>query len=253
MYLWKYWRDSSLVLAFGIFFICLIAWFEARSIVLNAPINYSESGDAAANVYRWFVDHNAPFVLIAWILGQFGAGREISRRCGTYLFALPRPRRFVVWSDWLMGTTSLAILVVSFASVTWVGIRLGAIDGLVSGPHRTSAFSLNMSLAIVTSSVFLCVSFVYGLTYFLTVFLKSPTGGLTVALGMFVTYQLLAGYCFAHYGIRLPAGLLNPFQPANAGVTAYAVPHMGLLLALRALLLLVFPLATQVAMQKTDI
>jgi hypothetical protein len=67
------------------------------------------------------------------------------------------------------------------------------------------------------------------------------------------------GYLFLeqvvpHYwpGIHLPNFVLQEFIQSNQGVTGMS-EHLGLSVAIRAAIILLFPLATQFVLQKTDI
>jgi hypothetical protein len=101
-------------------------------------------------------------------------------------------------------------------------------------------------------AAFLLAGLVFSLTYFSTVLVKHAKG-LIYGAGVLVGYIFLE-QVVPHYwpGIHLPTLVLQAFIQSHRNVTGIS-NHLGVSVAIRAAIILLFPFATQFVLQETDI
>jgi hypothetical protein len=118
-----------------------------------------------------------------------------------------------------------------------------------NGPGYTSVVQC---LSLNAASIFLFCGLVFGVVYLSTIVLKN-------ALGIIVGAGVLAGYVIVsalldHYtGIKLPDLLLRVVMQYRGDGIPSAVNFLGISMAIRAGLLLLFPIAAQLVLERSDI
>jgi hypothetical protein len=254
MYLWKCWRDTRGVLAVSLLLTGILFVFVLRQkIVLDHPVSFEK----IPLIFPFFLTLQAfPVGFVAWLLGTFGVGRDLGDRGGSYVFTRPRSRAYFVWCDWGVGMAQLMPIVALLNMV--LGVLLHKIFVAAGDPFHGSVVIAGsmVTLAFIVwlnfGAAFLLAGLVFSLTYFSTVLLKH-------AKGIIYGAGVLAGYLFLeqvipHYwpGIHLPKLVLQAFVQSNHDVTGIS-NHLGVSVAIRAAIILLFPLATQFVLQQTDI
>jgi hypothetical protein len=197
-----------------------------------------------------------PVSFVAWLLGSFGVGRDLGERSGSYLFTRPRNRAYFVWCDWGVGMALLLPIVALLDLVLGVLIhRIIVAVGdplhgslVISGRPVTLAFIIWLNFG----AAFLLAGLVFSVTYFSTVLVKHAKG-LIYGAGVLVGYVFLE-QVVPHYwsAIHLPKLVMEVFVESNRLVTGIS-DHLGLSVAIRTALIVLFPLATQLILRKTDV
>jgi hypothetical protein len=197
-----------------------------------------------------------PVSFVAWLMGTFGVGRDLGDRGGSYLFTRPRSRAYFVWCDWGVGMAQLVPIVALLNGVLGVllhRIFVAAGDPLhgsvvVGGRVLTLAYLVWLNFV----AAFILAGLVYSLTYFSTVLLKHAKG-IIYGAGVLVGYLFLEQVVPRYWpGIHLPKLVMQAFIQPNRDVVGIA-DHLGVSVAIRAAIILLFPLATQFVLQKADI
>jgi hypothetical protein len=254
MYLWKCWRDTRVVLASSLLCIAVLFVFILRQ---NPVLDQHGPFENLPNIFPFFLSLQAfPLSFVAWLLGFFGVGRDLGERSGSYLLTRPRSRAYFVWCDWGVGMAVLlpivAFLVMVFGVLLHrIIVAMGdPLHGIVviSGMPVTVAYVVWLNFV----AAFLLAGLVFSLTYFSTVLAKHAKG-LIYGAGVLVGYLFLE-QVVPHYwpGIHLPNLVLQEFIQSHLFVTGIS-NHLGVSVAIRAAIILLFPLATQFVLQKTDI
>jgi hypothetical protein len=197
-----------------------------------------------------------PVSFVAWLLAMFGVGRDLGERSGSYLFTRPRRRAHFVWCDWSVGMAQLLPILALLNLVLGVLIHriiVAAGDPLhgsvvIAGRPVTLAFIVWLNFA----GAFLLAGLVFSLTYFCTVLVKHFKG-LIYGAGVLVGYVFLEGIV-PHYwpGIHLPNLVLQEFMRPNRVVAGFS-NNLGVSVLIRAGIILLFPIAAQFVLQRTDV
>jgi hypothetical protein len=254
MYLWKCWRDTRVVLAASL--VCIGALF-VFILRMNIVFDHHAPFDKISLILPVALRLQAfPISFVAWLLGSFGVGRDLGERSGSYVFTRPRKRLYFVWCDWAVGMT-LLLPILALLNVV-LGFLLHRVFVAVGDPLHGSVMLAGrpVTLAFIVwlnfGAAYLLAGLVFSLTYFSTVLAKHAKG-IIYGAGVLVGYVFLAGV-LPHYwpGIHLPNLVLEEFAQSNRLVTGIS-DHLGLSVAIRTGIILLFPFATQFVLQKTDI
>ncbi len=255
MYLWKCWRDTREVLAVSLLLIAILLVFVLRwNIVLAPPIAPFER---ISTILPFFLTIQAfPVSFVAWLLGTFGVGKDLGDRSGSYLFTRPRSRAYFVWCDWAVGMAQLVPILALLNLV--LGVLLHRVFVAAGDPLHGSVliagspFTLTFIVWLNFSAAFLLAGLVYSVTYFSTVLVKHAKG-IIYGAGVLVGYLFLE-QVVPHYwpGIHLPTLALQEFIQSHRNVTGIS-NHLGVSVAIRAAIILLFPFATQFVLQKKDV
>lgn len=257
MYLWKCWRETRIIFGTTLFAIAIMFVLNLRRQSVVDPL---QSFDQLLTFLPMTLLLQAfPVSFIAWLFGSFGVGRDLGERSGSYLFSRPRSRAFFVWHDWGLGMAQL-LLIVSLLNLV-LGFRIHVL--LISAGSRFHGSIVLSDRPVTLASVvclncaaaFLLAGLVFSLTYFSTVLVKHARG-IILGAGSLLGYVIL-GQVARHYSavIHLPS-LILPISPqftvAHPIVTGIT-DHFASSMALRACIILFFPLAAQLALQNSDI
>jgi hypothetical protein len=254
MYLRKCWRDTREVLAVSLLLIGVLFVFVLRhNIVLNRNAGF----ERISTILPVCLSLQAfPVSFVAWLLGTFGVGKDLGDGSGSYLFTRPRSRGYFVWCDWGIGMAQL-VPILALLNVM-IGVLLHRIFVAAGDPLHGSVMiagspvTLTFIIWLNFGAAFLLAGLVYSVTYFSTVLMKHAKG-IIYGAGVLVGYLFLE-QVVPHYwpSIHLPTLVLPEFVQTN-GLVAGLSDHLGLSVAIRAAIILLFPFATQLVLQKTDI
>jgi hypothetical protein len=112
--------------------------------------------------------------------------------------------------------------------------------------------SLISLIALNCITDFLLMAMVFGLTYFSTVVVKHSRG-LLLSVGILVGYLVLRAVMSHYFSLSLPSLLAPEFAiSGQRDVTGFA-DHLGLSLAVRTAVVLLFPVAAQMVLEKADL
>jgi len=255
MYLWKYWRETRIVFAVciaGIALLFLILPGSNLAIQTNQqPSNALMIGLMVTLVFELF-----PVSFIAWLLGSYGVGRDLGEKTGSYIFTRPRSRAFFVWSDWAYGMTELLAIVVLLNTVLGLYVRRFLIASGDPG-HGSYIQLYNQTVPVPYAvflnsvAVFLLAGLVFGVTYFSTILLRHSRG-LMLGAGALLGYLVLKPI-LQHYwpGLYMPE-LVAPSW-IKTMVDSGLKGDFWLSLGLRGAVVVLFPFAAQLLLEKTDI
>jgi hypothetical protein len=245
MYLWKYWRESRITFAVSMLLVALLLCGVLK-MTTGARTGLQTTSDASLLLGALLT---FPFSFLAWRFGSFGVGRDLGDKCGAFLLTRPRSRAFFVWSDWGFGMAQLLITVVAANLVLALAIYRAASDHAVHIAGQSVSLLYVFSLHI--AAALLLTGLIFGLTYFCSVLGKNR--GLMLSVGILLGYFILRGIV-QHYWpwVKLPDLTLTEFKANPSGNIGFA-PHLGLSIALRAGVALVFPIAAQWLLQSRDV
>ena len=246
MYLWKYWRESRITFGVGVLVLGLLLAIFLHAHFFYAGTTPRESVPNPIHTILFF--SAAPLAVIAWFMGSFGVGRNMGEGAGAYLLTRPRRRSWFVWRDWAFGLALIAVLVILYDL-----LEAKLLPGSIKLRDLPEKVSLARLLGLNDIILFLFCGLIFGLVYLLTIVLKNVLGTL-VAGGMLAGYVILAEIIHHYYGLHLPYLMLRGYvtSPVMGSVVGIA-DHIGISVAIRAALLLVFPVAAQLVLERADI
>jgi hypothetical protein len=254
MYLWKCWRETRIVLGVSLLGIAALFVFVFREHLVfdsHAPFEKLSTILPFALAIQAF-----PVGLLACFLGSFGVGRDLGERSGSYVFTRPRRRAYFVWCDWGAGM-ALLVPIVGLLNLV-LGFLLRRIIVAVGDPLHGSIVvsgrpvTLTFIVWLNFGAAFLLAGLVFSLSYFSTVLAKNAKG-IIYGAGVLVGYLLLE-QVVPHYwpGMHLPNLVLQEFIESNRIVTGIS-DRLGLSMAIRAGIILLFPFAAQLVLRTTDV
>lgn len=266
MYLWKYWREAKNIF---LGYLGLIA-FAAIWITVRPPVreNFGPGGPLVA--FLLLLVSLILLILVAWYMGRLGIGRSLGEGAGSFLLTRPRTRASFVWQDWGFGFLLLTITVI--ATTLWSGYWLHQmIAASGGGPHGYMRFNrgpefmaIPQILGLNCISLLLICGLIFSVVYLSTILVKNALGNMLGA-AILIGYIILGAVLKHEWSIKLPSLLLNPYQVVNDSMNGSAVvihgdmnsiaigDHFWISVALRAALLLLFPLGAQMVLNKSEI
>jgi hypothetical protein len=255
MYLWKYWRETRI--AFCVSLACIAILFV---MVLGEPA-FSSTGSSGFDHFAGILPITLivqafPVAFVGWVLGSYGVGRDLGEKSGSYLFTRPATRASFVWRDWGYGSLQLLAIVVLLNIV--IGFQIYRILLSMGDPLHgklllaSGPVSLAALVGLNCIATFLLAALIFSLTYFSTVLVKHSKGSM-LAVGITLGYFIF-GAVLNHYwpSISLPSPILSEFGPSSSNQPQLA-HYLGASLAIRAAVVLLFPFAAQLVLEKADL
>ena len=236
MYLWKYWRESRITLLVSL---SIVAALFAIMYRLHGIGNILEAGNG-----------NLAVAFLAWRYGGMGVGRDLSQKSGSYLFTRPRSRAFFVWNDWGFAMAQILFILAALnLTLLYFALRWSA-SGSVRSFDLPGSFAAVTSLHCVTE--LLLAGLIFGLTYLCTILLKDSRGNM-MSVGILLAYLITEGVLKYRWSLDLPGIMMKEFDYRFMGSGGTFASNLGLHIALRAGVVLLFPIGAQLLLQKRDI
>ena len=262
MYMWKYWRETRLVLGISLFMIALLFGHFLKSNLLSDKLaSYPQE-----SIAHLFDVPTLPFfqttsiAFLSWIMGSFGVGGTLGEMGGSYLFSRPRGRGYFVWRDWGFGMAQLLLvilllnLVFGFQIHHWIVSAEDRFHGSLVLLGRPVPLSTFVCLNTVAESLF--AGLVFGLTYFSIIIMKS-TKGIILSAGVLLGYVVLNIIIGSFWpSIHLPSLVLDvhpQFINSLPPATGHANVSFAVSASTRFVALFFFPTAAQILLEKRDI
>jgi ABC-type transport system involved in multi-copper enzyme maturation permease subunit len=254
MYLWKYWRDTrrGVFVYLGVLIWIVLFWMYA---IYRANRLHNIGGDPLI-LWAMMVGVTFSFVylcaiVMGLILGTSNVGADFAKGTAEFLLTRSRSRRYFVWTGWLTGMAELLslMIVTGFIVVGATAFATGPVWRRVPSPIRFQVDQDFIDIPKMVLAAVLMAALVFGLTYFMSVLLKSSQRGVIASLGILTAYQAVNVILKDWARISLPS--LDLMERAYASETWHLSPQVVMLFW--AVLALAFPFAAQVALDRKDI
>ena len=258
MYLSKQWRESRIISG-----IAALALLLLLGLVIKAGFSVTDiqfQGHKLSRFGMLFV----PFfyieaILVAfwgWLIAGIGVGKNLGEDSGSFLLTRPRRRAWFLWNDWGYAMAQIAIIL-AFVNLM-VGFLLADILHLMHGPAAVpltdggEPISVAVIMVLISVGVLLFAGLIYGLTYFSTIVLKRAAG-VILGAGIIVAYLILQGL-IGHYfpSIHLPSLIIGIFNFDHHAFYGFS-GNLALKITARAVVMLLFPLAAQLILDRSEI
>lgn len=256
MYLSKQWRESrilSAIAALGLILLLILA--TKGSIQMSSAHVQGQNHNEIGGLFTaLFYVEAALIAFWGWLAGGIGAGKNLGEESGSFLFTRPRSRSWFLWSDWSFGIAQIA------AVVLLTNLMLGLLAArFLALMHTPGSVQLNAHsqpiplialMLLISIGVLLFAGLIYGLTYFSTIVLKRASG-VMLGAGIFVGYLVFRSVIEHYYPtIHIPDLIIDLFNYRSF----YGLSdHLGIAIATRAVLMMLFPLAAQVILDRSEI
>jgi hypothetical protein len=261
MYLLKQWRESRIISWLAIASLLLLL---AGVIKLNFLMGemHAESKDprdiAAALIAFLLVIFNVESFLVAfwgWLAAGIGVGKNLGEESGSFLFTRPRRRAWFLWHDWGFAMAQIAIIIVLTNLMFGFWIERGLVylhtPGIIN-LGQDEPVSLLLLMLLISIGALLAAGLIYSLTYFCTILIKR-TSGVMLGAGILVGYLIFRGIIQHYYpSVHLPDLIMDVFRFDHhtfAGIS----DHLLLAFVVRGVVVLLFPLAAQVILERSEI
>ena len=264
MYLRKYLRESRniLILVAVLLTIMTILVVKGEITMADHKITHFNTEDFpqfggffVAALYA----QSAVLAFVAWLMGGVGVGRNLGEECGSYLLTRPRSRAWFLWHDWAYGMAEIAVTVAATNLLLWQLAHFimmqfnDPLHGRVVFHGDTSEYLLSTLMGLIFLCVLIFCGLVFSVTYFSTIVVKNSRG-VVLGAGLFAGYVVL-GTVIKHYwptAVQLPHLVPQLFALGEGGVHGLS-DSFGVSMAIHALVVLLFPVAAQQILDRSDI
>jgi hypothetical protein len=265
MYLSKQWHESRIISGIAILALALMLLLVTKG---HFAID-SHSGDF--HVGQGNQDNNGGFgmvvipifyveaVLVAfwgWLAAGIGAGKNLGDESGSFLFTRPRRRAWFLWNDWGYAMAQIALIILLsnlmigsllahfLVAAHWPGSLLLRPDG--------APIPVFIIMLLISIGVLLFAGLIYGVTYLSTLLIQR-SAGVMLGAGILVGYEILRGLMHHYFpSVHLPDLILGLFAFPHYSFNGLS-DHLGIAIATRTVVMLLFPLAAQVVLERSEI
>jgi hypothetical protein len=259
MYLSKQWRESRIISGIAVLALLLLLLLVVKGAItvnsIHAHRNDNADGFAMVFIPLFYIEAGL-VAFWGWLVAGIGAGKNLGEDSGSFLFTRPRRRAWFLWNDWGFAMAQIAAIIL--IGNIMVGLLLKRVLVLMHSPgyiqmgSQSTPVSLVFMMLLISVGVLLFAGLIYGVTYFSTVIMKRAAG-VMLGAGILVGYVILRALIHHYFpSIHLPNLILGLFSFDNHSVNGLS-GNLGLSIAARAVAMLLFPLAAQVILDKSEI
>jgi len=258
MYLRKQWRESRIISILAILAILLLLALVVRGTVAVDTVNFGDKHHGADEGFGMiFIPLlYAEAVLVGfwgWLAAGIGVGKNLGEDSGSFLLTRPRRRAWFLWSDWGYAMAQIAAIIV--LANLMIGLLAAHLLHLM---HLAAAvqidgdtISLFMMMVLVSVGALLFAGLIYGLTYFSTIVLKRSIG-VMLGAGLLVAYLILSGLVHHYYpSVHFPNLIVSLIHVEGHKLTF--ANDLAVQMVVRAAVMMVFPVAAQVLLERSEI
>jgi hypothetical protein len=261
MYLSKQWRESRYITGLAVLGLLLLLL-----LVMKGHFMIGIAGDPSSvrshheNFSELFVPifylEAALVAFWGWLAAGIGIGKNLGEESGSFLFTRPRRRSWFLWNDWGFAMAQIAIIVIlsnlMFGTlIRRIGMAQMQATGGIQFTPDSSPVSLVSLMILISVGVLLFSGLVYSVTYFSTIVLKRAMG-VVLGVGILIGYVVLSALLHHYYSIHLPSLIPGLFDFENHRLTGL-VGHLGISIIARAAVMMAFPIAAQVILDRSEI
>jgi hypothetical protein len=256
MYLSKQWREGRILSAIALLALALLLLLTVKgSIEVSSAHVQGDNHNQIDGLFTALFYVEAALVAFwGWLAGGIGAGKNLGEESGSFLFTRPRRRAWFIWNDWGFALAQIAAIVLftnlMLGLLAARFLRLMHTPGGVQLTAYSQPIPLIALMLLISIGVLLFAGLIYGLTYFSTIVLKRAAGVMLGAgiLVAYIVFRALMGHYYPT--IHLPNLILDLFNyRAFYGLS----DHLGMAIAARTILMLLFPLAAQLILDRSEI
>lgn len=259
MYLLKQWRESRYITGLAVLGLLLLLLLSVKGRVMVAGTDMSSRSHSPEATGQFLVPVfyiEAVFIALwGWLVASIGIGKNLGEESGSFLLTRPRRRAWFLWNDWGFAMGQIAIIIIlSNLMFGWIVRRLVMATQTTSGIQLTpdsSPISFVFLMFLIGVGALLFSGLVYSVTYFSTIVLKRAMG-VVLGVGILIGYVILSALLHHYYSIHLPSLIPSLFDIENHRLTGLA-DHLGISFIARAIVMLLFPIAAQLILDRAEI
>ena len=260
MYLWKYWRESRIIFGISMLGIAVLGILVFKGVWYIGNNSGRPDPRQIAQFFIVSLYLQVPvFAFLAWVMGSFGVGRDLGEDSGSYLLTRPRRRYWFLWRDWGFGLAQLvfAIVLVNLLFGYLIHSLLGAggspFSGAIVFGEMSSPLPLSVVMGLNCLTIVLFAGLIFGVTYFSTITVKHARG-VMLGAGIIFGYLILRAVVAHYWSVDLPNLRLQAFDFSSVSRDSRGLSNqLGLAVAMRTVVMLLFPAAAQVVLERAEI
>lgn len=259
MYLLKQWRESRIISILVPVGLALLLALVVRTGVAMNTVHFGDASNHRGSFGMAFV----PFFYVeaalvafwGWLAAGIGAGKNLGEGSGSFLFTRPRRRAWFLWNDWGYAMVQIAAMIV--LANLMIGLLLAHILHLMRMPAAVpltdggEPVSLAIIMILISVGALLFAGLIYGLTYFSTIILKRSAGAMLGA-GILVAYLILQGLVGHYFPTHLPNLIISLFDFNHHAFYGFS-GDLAVQIAARAAVMMAFPIAAQLILDRSEI
>jgi hypothetical protein len=258
MYLSKQWREGRIISGIGLLGLLLLLMLVVKAnLKIDSGHGFGNQPGAFPLMFiALFYIESVLIAFWAWLAASIGVGKNLGEDTGSFLFTRPRSRAWFLWNDWGFGVAQLAIIIVlANLMMGWLLHRIQKlmhISGGVTFSWQDNPIPIVLVLLLIGFGALLFSGLVFSLTYFFSIVTKRMSG-VIIGAGVLVGYVVLR-LLIAHYypSIQLPDPIPNLFNFDHQRFSGLS-GHLAISLAIRAAIILAFPVAAQIILDRSEI
>lgn len=259
MYLSKQWRESRIVSILAILSLALLFALVVKGATAIDTVHFDNrnyNGDFGSAFVPLFYVEAVLVGFWGWLIAGIGIGKNLGEDSGSFLLTRPHRRAWFLWSDWGYAMAQVAAIIVLtnlMIGLLMVHIlhlmHLPAVVPLTEGVQSVSLFVM---MILVSLGVLLFAGLVYSVSYFCTVLIQR-TSGVMLGAGIFVGYLVLGALVHHYYpGIHFPNLIMGLFNIDNHRFSGFS-NDLAIKFIARAVITMVFPIAAQLILERSEI
>ena len=259
MYLRKQWRESRIVSILAAIALLLLLALVVRGTVAIDTVNFGDAQNHSASFGAVFIPiFYVEAVLVGfwgWLIAGIGVGKNLGEDSGSFLLTRPRRRAWFLWSDWGYAMAQIAIIIA--LTNLMIGLlvvhilhRMG-LPAVVGMGDVGDTVPVLVVMVLVSVGVLLFAGLIYGLTYFSTIILKRSIG-VMLGAGILVAYLIFSALVHHYYPSVHSPNLIVSLVHVEAHKVTFA-NDLALQMVVRALVVMAFPVAAQVLLERSEI
>lgn len=259
MYLSKQWRESRIISILAALALALLLALVVKAGVAINTVHFENQGNHGGFGELFVPLFYIEAALVAfwgWLAAGIGAGKNLGEGGGSFLFTRPRRRAWFLWNDWGYAMAQIAIIL-TLANLM-IGLLLAHILHLMHMPAAVplteggEPVSLAAIVVLVSVGALLFAGLIYGVTYLSTIILKR-SAGVMLGAGILVAYLILQGLA-GHYfpAAHLPNLIISLFDFNHDAFYGFS-GDLAVKIAARAAVMMAFPIAAQLILDRSEI
>lgn len=258
MYLRKQWRESRVISILAILGLALLLALIVRAgIALDTIHVRNENHDGFRMLFvPLFYVEAALVAFWGWLIAGIGVGKNLGEEGGSFLLTRPHRRAWFLWNDWGYAMAQIAAII-AIANLM-IGFLIAHVLTMLHGSTSIQLadtgqpVSLAAVMILVSVGVLLFAGLIYGITYFSTIILRRASG-VMLGAGIIVLYEICRGLVLHYFpGVQFPQLIMDLFSFGHHEFYGFS-DHLALRFVVRALVMMAFPVAAQILLERSEI
>lgn len=197
MYIWRRWGDTCIYFFLSLIFSLLLA----PTRMTLSPGHALEAIEAS-----WLLLGVPAGLLGGLLIGSRSIGTEIGGGNGDFVMTRPKPRKYFIWSGWVVGVVEI-LAIVAITALFKQGLLY-----YEDGPFWRTLPAAIVDIPVLLASVTVFTLVIYSTTYFASILTRKSGAAIGIGLGFCIAYQTIVNR-LDWPASNLPDMLVVPYKP----------------------------------------